>query len=59
MVYKRSTADGKVDMEVETSLVFSSKFLSTYQYGQIKSADFFPKMPEKESQLKIIHNKFS
>ena len=25
----------------------------------LKSADFYPKMPEKESQLKIIHNKFS
>ena len=42
-----------------TSLVFSFKFMSTYQYNQIKSADFFPKMPEIFGQLKIINNKIS
>ena len=37
-----------------SSLIFPSKFLSMYQYGQIKSADFFPQNAKK---MKSAENK--
>ena len=44
---KKGTSTLKAALpRIKASLVFSFKFLSTYQYDQIKSLDFFPKMPE-------------